>query len=303
MRRGAPGWIALLAGTMSLGAPVGAATDPATQLEACAARLDPARDVGVARITSRCPELRRAWQQQSGAFGLPRNWRDVGSELSADSLRELARLLRDARSPMPMTPSAASRPRAATLGAVLADWPQPDDAGLIARLLRWIRARVGVDGPMVAPQAGPDHRADAGLRAWLARVFPWIALVATVVLLAWVLHRERSAARARRTARSVAAASSGDRGRAVDAAAVPESPGVWLAALAARLAARGLLRHPAGATPREIVAATPVDAGLAPQLRLLAAVADESRYAAQPPDPTRREAALAAGRVLVESLR
>jgi hypothetical protein len=302
---------ALLAAILALGAVAPAATGPATaaaiaaatQLDACAQRLDAARDVGVARIMARCPELARAWQRDGAAFGLPRNWRDVGGEVSADSLRELARLLRATAALPPRETNTATPLRVATLDAVLADWPPFEDAGLIARVLRWIRARVGADPTLVEPKAGGDSRDQSRFGAWMARVLPWVALLATLALLVWVLQRERRAAHAARASHGSAPGSSPDVAATSHAAAAPVSPGDWLAVLAARLAARGLLRHPAGATSREILAAAPSDARLATQWTLLATVADEARYAPRPPDPGRRSAALAAGLALAEALR
>ncbi len=308
MRGGACLSLALLVATPGLwaaahpatGLAIDAASAAATQIEDCVRRLDAARDVGVARIMVRCPELGRAWQQDGAAFGLPRNWREVGSEVSADSLRELARLLRATSVSPPRETTTATAPRAATLDAVLADWPPFEDAGLIARVLRWVRARVG--GPALEePQSGRDSAGEGRFTAWLIRVLPWVVLVATLALLAWVLQRERSAARAARASHE-GSPSSADVAATSDAADSPVSPGDWLAALAARLGTRGLLRHPAGATSREILAAAPADTRLAPQWTLLAAVADEARYAPEPPDPARCAAAVAAGRTLAEAL-
>jgi hypothetical protein len=308
MRVGASLSLALLVATLGLGATANAATGlttdaAATQLEACAQQLDAARDVGVARIMARCPELARAWQSDAAAYGLPRNWRDVGGEVSADSLRELARLLRATRAAPPLGAATATPLRAATLEAVLADWPPFEDAGLIARVLRWVRARVGADPTLAEPQTGRNSADQRRFRAWLAKVLPWVTLVATLALLAWVVQRERSAAGAARASRGVSPGPSPDVAATSDVSGVPVSPGDWLGTLAARLAARGLLRHPAGATSREILAAAPTDTRLAPQWALLATVVDEMCYAPQPPDPTRCDAALAAGRALAEALR
>lgn len=309
MRGGASLSLALLVATLGLGAarlaatglPTDAASAAATQLEECARRLDAARDVGVTRIMARCPQLARAWQRDVTAFGLPLNWREVGGEVSADSLRELARLLR--ATVVPGGRSAATPLRAATLDAVLADWPSFEDAGLIARVLRWVRARVGADATVAEPEAGRDSPDESRFSAWATRVLPWVALAATLSLLAWVLQRERGAARGVRATRGALPGSSSDVASTAGPAAAPVSPGDWLAALAARLAARGLLRHPAGATSREILAAAPVDARLEPLWTLLATVADEARYAPRPPEPARRAAALAAGQALAEALR
>jgi hypothetical protein len=88
---------------------------------------------------------------------------------------------------------------------------------------------------------------------------------------------------------------------AQDAAA--QGPQWWLAQLAARLAARGALRHPAAATAREIAAAATVGAVGLQQLELLTEVAEAARYAPHPPPATRLDAAAAAGAALLQELR
>jgi hypothetical protein len=302
-------WFALLLGSWLLAAPVGAAVDAAGLIEQCVPRLDPARDVGVARILLRCPELERAWSADATAFGLPQAWREVGGELSVDALRELSLLLREAGRPA-ASGSAVAAPSAATLAAVLADWPLPDEASLGQRLLRWIRARIGVDAMTTGRDATRGALTPAGPGARLLQALGWSAFAAALVLVGWVLWREaRASGWLRRRA-----GGSGSAAYAAAAAAdqrvddVPQrlqagsrpSPDWWLAQLAARLAARGALRHPAGATAREIAAALSVAPPVTQRLATLVEVADEARFAALPPSQARLDAAAEAGRALLE---
>jgi hypothetical protein len=324
MHASASRWLALLAVLLWCAAPADAAADPvadtaadpaadpAALIERCLPRLDAARDVGVARILQRCPELEPAWTRDPGAFGLPLAWRELGSELSVDSLRELSPLLRAADQSAAAPPRGAE-PSAATLGAVLADWSLPDDAGLLQRLLRWIRARVGADDRPLEPDAAQAAQQDAQRLARLWPLLGWLGFAATLGLVAWVLAREARAAgwgaagRWARTRpadaddRSAAVATSGADTRERDVAA--QRPEWWLAQLAARLAARGALRHPAAATAREIAAAATVGPVGLQQLGLLTEVAEAARYAPHPPAPARLEAAAAAGAALLEELR
>jgi hypothetical protein len=293
-------------------APATAADAPAALLERCVPRLDAARDVGVLRILRRCPELERAWRLNPAAFGLPRDWREVGGELSADSLRELAQLLR-AADQAAVLPARTAAPSTATLATVLADWSLPDDAGPLQRLLRWIRARVGVDELPLERDAAPASRQADGLLARLWPALGWLVFAATLGLLGWVLSREARAAgwwqalRGRRAAQ----APSGDPpvehgGNAVEvppAKSLRHGPEWWLAQLAARLAARGILRHPDAATAREIAAAAPVGVAGAQRFGLLIDVAESARYAPQSPSQAQLAAAAEAGVALLEELR
>lgn len=316
MHASASRWLALLAGMLCCLSPMAAADAaadaPAAILERCLPRLDAARDVGVARILRRCPELERAVSLNPAAFGLPRDWREVGREVSADSLRELTQLLRAADEPAAFAPGVAP-PSAATLTAVLADWSLPDDAGPLQRLLRWIRARVGVDELPLERDAAPARGQADGLLARLWPVFGWLAFAVTLGLVGWVLSREARAAgwlQALRRLRAAPAAS-GDlpaetADNAASLAAAPvllDRPDWWLAQLAARLAERGVLRHPDAATAREIAAAATVGPAGTQRLELLTEVAESVRYAPQPPSQARLAAAAAAGVALLEELR
>jgi hypothetical protein len=312
MHASASRWLALLAGMLFWVSPAAATDVPAAMLERCLPRLDAARDVGVARILQRCPELERAFNLNPAAFGLPRDWREVGREVSADSLRELAQLLRAADEPAALAPAVAP-PSAATLAAVLADWSLPDDAGPLQRLLRWIRARVGVDELPLERDAQPAARQADGLLARLWPVFGWLAFAVTLGLVGWVLSREARAAgwlpalRRRRAAPAAPgdtpAAAGGNAASLAAAQVLQDRPEWWLAQLAARLAERGALRHPHAATAREIAAAATVGPAGTQRLELLAEVAESARYAPQPPSQARLAAAAAAGVALLEELR
>jgi hypothetical protein len=63
-------------------------------VEACRARLDPATDVGIERIQKRCPELLPALATAPWRDLLPQTLRERRDDISAESLRALAELVR-----------------------------------------------------------------------------------------------------------------------------------------------------------------------------------------------------------------
>ncbi len=72
-----------------------AAEDPAlAALDACRARLDPRTDIGFERIEQRCPELRAQLESAPWASLLPPDIGQRRNEISAESLRQLAELVR-----------------------------------------------------------------------------------------------------------------------------------------------------------------------------------------------------------------
>jgi hypothetical protein len=63
-------------------------------VDACRARLDPRADIGIERVQRRCPELLPALDRAPWRELLPHTMRERREELSADSLRALAELVR-----------------------------------------------------------------------------------------------------------------------------------------------------------------------------------------------------------------
>ena len=66
-------------------------------MDACRARLDARVDVGIERIQQRCPELLPALENAPWRDLLPHALRERREEISAESLRALAELVRHAR--------------------------------------------------------------------------------------------------------------------------------------------------------------------------------------------------------------
>ena len=63
-------------------------------VDACRARLDPRADIGIEKVQRRCPELLPALDRAPWHELLPRTMRERREEISADSLRALAELVR-----------------------------------------------------------------------------------------------------------------------------------------------------------------------------------------------------------------
>ena len=104
-----------------------AADDAALRVvEACAARLDSRVDVGYDRIQRRCPELSRALANAPWRDLLPRDLAERRDEVSAESLRALVVLVREAGDMSESHPS----PEPETLAPVLS---QLGEQGLGAR--------------------------------------------------------------------------------------------------------------------------------------------------------------------------
>jgi hypothetical protein len=267
-------------------------------LDACAARLDAERDIGVARVLAACPEVERAFADGAVRPWLPTDWRRHGEDLSAGSLRELASLLRETRAA-----PAGAPPDPALLAQVLAGnaASADDDVGAWRRFLRWLRAAAGLGS--AGPQDGrfADWLRSGGRAETFWTLAGYVAFALALAFSAWIVRGElRALGFGRRGGGPLEPSSPGavpPAAPGVDHAAAPlaERPGLLLRRLAAALAARqGLLRSEAW-TVDELLAARPfADDERARQLTMLARVAESARYAAEAPDTaTLREATLA----------
>jgi hypothetical protein len=85
-------WLCLLA--FAAGAAFAGDDAALRAVDACRARLDPRADIGIEKIQRRCPELLPALDRAPWRELLPRTMRERREELSADSLRALAELVR-----------------------------------------------------------------------------------------------------------------------------------------------------------------------------------------------------------------
>ncbi len=118
-----------------------AADDAALRVvDACRARLDARSDIGIERIQKRCPELLPALERAPWRDLLPRSLRERREELSAESLRALAELVRESGQAVP--PGGASTvPATDQLATVLEELGARGQQGATRweRFKRWLK--------------------------------------------------------------------------------------------------------------------------------------------------------------------
>jgi len=115
-----------------------AADDPALRVvDACRARLDARTDIGIERIQKRCPDLLPAIAAAPWHALVPATLRERREELSAESLRALAQLVRGANASTP----ARTPPDVAKLAPVLGELGAHGNEGVTRweRFKRWLK--------------------------------------------------------------------------------------------------------------------------------------------------------------------
>jgi len=123
------------------------AEDPALRaIEECRARLDARSDLGIERIRQRCPGLLPALQQAPWSELLPASLGERREEISADSLRALAELVKQASD----AGTQRAPPDVAALAPVLAELGEAGQQGATRweRFKRWLKDKLeGRSGP------------------------------------------------------------------------------------------------------------------------------------------------------------
>lgn len=297
-------WLGLLGLALAGGA--FAADDAALRtVEACRARLDPAVDVGIERIQRRCPELLPALERAPWRNLLPQRLRERREDLSAESLRTLAELVRHANDGLPQ----AAQPLLPRLAPVLAELGETGKQGVTRweRFKRWLKEKI-------ERRAADDER--SRLDQWsrqfrtsegVARALTYLGYAMVMALVLFVIVSELKAAgllgaTRRAAARANPAAEWRRRLMLADvmAAPLPERPGMLLRLLGEALtrahrlpAADGLT---AGAIARRAELESPVDRA---ELERIAATADEIRYAQRRPVDAALEGTVSAARALL----
>ena len=304
MRRVARGCAAAL--WLSLAAGAASADDAALRaVDACRARLDPRTDIGIERIQKRCPELLPALDAAPWRELLPHTLRERREELSAESLRALADLVRGAN--VGAVQGAAPDPtQVAPVLAALGAHGQ-EGATRWERFKRWIKQ-------LRNPK---DDDAEGGILArWsrelstsegVARVISYIGYALLGLLVLFVIASELRAAgvfdaRRRAAARNSPEAQWRRRLLLADVGAAPlaERPGMLLRLLGEALARAQRLPAADGLTADAIArrARLDTDADRA-ELAQVARTADEIRYADRVPPASMLEATVAAARTLL----
>jgi hypothetical protein len=302
--------LALVAGTAL------AADDPAlTALDACRARLDARSDVGLARIEKRCPDLLPALQNAPWGNLLPKDMRERRDEISAQGLRELAELVREAKRELAgeAQSAAGAAPDLSRLAPVLAELGEKGQQGATRweRFKRWLQDKLerrdddDDDERSWLDELGEQFQTSEGV----ARVITYAGygLVALLVLL--VIWSELRAAgvlgRGSRAARRVAEGEWRRRLQLADVMAAPlaERPGLLLRLLGEALTRSHRLPPAGGLTANALVRQAALDSEQdRAELAQVAATAEFVRYGPRAPQTEALEGAVATARSLLDKL-
>jgi len=297
-------WLGL-AGIVVMGV-ASAADDAALRVvEACRARLDPSIDVGIERIQKRCPELLPALASAPWRGLLPQNLRERREEITAESLRALAELVR--HSGGDATPRDA--PTREKLEPVLAALGATGQQGATRweRFKQWLKEKL---------EKRKDDDAGA-LEKWsrqfqtsegIAQAITYLGYVMVGVLVLMVIWSELRAAglvggTRRARARSAAAAQWQRRLMLSDVAAAPlaDRPGMLLRLLGEALTRAGRLPAAEGLTAAAIVRRASLESEQERvELAQVATTADSVRYGDSTPPDDKLEGTVAAARALLE---
>src|SRR5579863_3708635 len=286
-------------------APMASAADPVAVIDACVHHLDPALDVGYARIAARCPELAPSLEGSAYAPWLPPDWNQADNSLSVGGLLELRTLL--SRAP----PGAVQAPQVARLAPFLAQLrSQPKEPRTWwTRFKDWLRQVL-------------NTRSGSGESGWLERLLGkvnppqlliplivWgtllllLGLAASIIVnelrLAGVLRgrraRSRSAPQTLPSQEPLTLA-------ALAQAGVRERPRLLLELILRQLTVQRRLPPTRALTLQELQRTAQLPSSARARLAELAAACEQLRFAAQEPPPAALAAAAARGAELLRML-
>jgi hypothetical protein len=275
-------------------------------IEACRARLDPRVDVGIERVQRRCPELLPALDRSAWRELLPHTLRERREEITAESLRVMAELLRQSNFVTPMR----AAPRQDLLAPVLAELGEQGRTGVTRweRFKRWLQQKF-------------ENRKDDDEAGWLekwsrqfhtsegvARALTYAGYAILAALVLSVIWAELRAAgllggigRAARRANPAAEWRRRLMLADVNAAPLADRPGMLLRLLGEALTRSRRLPAAEGLTARAIARRAELDsADERARLERIAVTADEVRYADRQPDDATLEGAVAAAKLLLD---
>jgi hypothetical protein len=259
-------------------------------VDACRARLDPRADIGIERIQRRCPELLPALERAPWRELLPRTMRERREELSADSLRALAELVRRSA----MREEQRSAPDLTQLAPVLAALGAEGQEGVTRweRFKKWLKDKF--DGRKDERRNWADDLSrKLETSEGIAQVITYAGYALVAALMLYVIWAEVRAAglfgAVRRAARRQNPAAEWRRRLMLaDVAAAPlaERPGMLLRLLGEALTRAHRLPASAGMTAAAISRRAELESPEErAELASVARVADEVRYAPRtPPD-------------------
>jgi len=283
-----------------------AADDAALRVvEACRARLDPRSDVGIERIQKRCPELMAALDSAPWRQLLPQTLRERREEISAESLRALAELVRHAGDGV----AQRDAPDREVLLPVLAELGAAGQQGATRweRFKRWLKEKL---------EKRKDDDASA-LEKWsrqfqtsegIAQAITYIGYTLVGLLVLYVIWSELRAAGVfgglrRAAARASPAAQWRRRLLLADVSAAPlaDRPGMLLRLLGEALTRSGRLPAADGLTAAAIARRARLDSeSEREELALVATSADSIRYGDRTPPDEALEGTVTSARKLLE---
>jgi hypothetical protein len=299
----------VLLAAILLASPIFAADDAALRvLDACRAALQ-RNDVGLARIEKRCPDLMPALQTAPWANLLPKDMRERRDEISAEGLRELAELVRQAG----RETARRAAPDVSRLAPVLARLGEKGQQGATRweRFKRWLQDKLerrdeeeGEDSWL--DQIGRQFETSEGV----ARFITYVGYGFLALLVLFVVWSELRAAGllggARRATRAAEAREWRRRLQLADilSAPLPERPGLLLQLLGDALMRERRLPSAAGLTAGALVRQAKLDSeDDRAELERVAVTAEAVRYAPRQPEPERLERAVESARSLLTQLR
>jgi hypothetical protein len=295
--------VALVTAVLAL--PCAQAREAAQAIGECLARLDPAADIGYARVVARCPDLPGALAQSPAAAWLPADWNRPDNQLSAAGLRELRLLLTQ-----PPLRAQRPAPRVEAVAALLATLVHSErtSSSWWDRFRQWLRG-------VLAAQPAQD---ESWLQRVLVKVFSsnaaetiaWTSLALIVALalgiivhelrLAGVLGPGRDGAHRGRAARVPAAEPAAM--EPITRAPLAEQPRLLLEFIARRLAEQQLLPPARALTTRELTQRARLPQEERASLAELAAVCERVRFSGCEVPGASLAAAVARGKGLLVAL-
>jgi hypothetical protein len=299
----------LLALLLAVGAtaPVAAADNVVAVIDGCIRRLDPAVDVGYARIAERCPDLAATLAASPYAAWLPPDWNKPENQLSVGGLVELRRLLTHAE-----FPPTVRAPEVTRLAGVLHEL-HSDGTGQRswwARFKQWLR-------DIFMPQPGAEEQGwlerllgGLDLSQTALRAIVWGAVILVLLLAGAVIVNELRVAGWRRSNRRRGRhePGGGEYGRSapsladLERAPADEQPHLLLQLIIRRLTEQQRLPPARTLTLHELERAARLrDARDRGRLAALTAACERARFA-EHVDAAMLMAALARGRELLVSL-
>jgi hypothetical protein len=295
----------LLLSVLLFAATAGAEDAALRVVESCRARLDPRVDIGTERVARRCPELIPALEKAPWRDLLPSTLGQRNEEISADSLRALAELVRHASDPG----QRRAAPDQKTLAPVLAGLGEQGQQGATRweRFKRWLKEkfenRKNDDEPGWLEQWSRQFRTSEGV----AQAITYVGYALVMALVVFVIWAELRAAgllggARREQRRSSPTAEWRRRLMLTDVFAAPpsERPGMMLRLLGEALTRAHRLPAADGLSAGAIARRAQLDSEAErAELARVASTADQVRYAPQQPGDEDIEGAVSTARELL----